>query len=90
MFVIPESSCDTEAFSLKLNDFVDWEVNRVLYDVSLADKQLFHLQNDAECDLQDTAVHLGTDVIKVGLSCSNDKRERQNHLYDRITVKTPL
>ena len=68
MFVISESSCDTEAFTLKLNDVVD-EGGLKCYDSLLPNgKQLFHSQNvanDAECDQQGKAVHLGTGVITV-------------------------
>ena len=68
MFVISESSCDTESFTLKLNDVVD-EDGLKCYDSLLPNgKQLFHSQSvadDAECDQQGKAVHYETGVITV-------------------------
>ena len=68
MFVISESSCDTEAFTLKLNNMVDKDGLKCYDSLLPNDKQLFHSQNvadDAECDQQGKAVHLGTGVITV-------------------------
>ena len=68
MFVRSESSCDTAAFTLKLNDAVD-EDGLKCYDSLLPNgKQLFHSQSvadDAECDQQGKAVHYETGVITV-------------------------
>ena len=71
MFIISGSSCDIEAFYLKLNDATDAD-GRKCYESLLPDSsQLFHSQNvanDAECDQQGKQTDNSNDVIQVQYS----------------------